>query len=75
MGCGGEKGQAEKQTAAVTEITFKQCDLRDMDLFFDKAKEFLDSIPDITGPLGVEKEKFFDATGFYLVPGAGKIKI
>ena len=42
-----------------------------MDDFFGQAKKTLDSFKDITGPLNEQKEKFFDATGFYEVPGAG----
>ena len=43
-----------------------------MDDFFDKAKEVLDNFKDITGPLAEQKDKFYEATGFYAVPGAGK---
>lgn len=42
-----------------------------MDDFFDKAKETLDAFKDITGPLGEQKDNFFEATGFYEQPGAG----
>ena len=52
MGCGGSKGKSETEAAAVTEIEFKKCDVYSMDDFFRKAKEFLDSLADITGPLG-----------------------
>jgi hypothetical protein len=41
-----------------------------MDDFFDKCKEVLDNFKDITGPLGEQKDQFYEATGFYEVPGA-----
>ncbi len=74
MGCGASKGKSETEAATVTELTFKKTDLYDMDRFFDQAKEFLDSLADLTGPLGEEKDKFFDVTGFFLCPGAGKLR-
>jgi hypothetical protein len=43
-----------------------------MDNFFAKAKDILDQLTGITGPLIEEKDKFFEATGFYEVPGASK---
>lgn len=74
MGCGASKGKSDTEAAAVTELTFKKTDLPDLDSFFDKAKEFLDSIAELTGPLSEEKDKFFDVTGFFLCPGAGKLR-
>ena len=70
MGCGASKGKAEAE-ADVTEMTFKPIGVYSMDTFFDKAKETLDGFKDITGPLGEQKEQFFEVTGFYAVPGAG----
>lgn len=43
-----------------------------MDNFFDKAKELIDGFKDLTGPLGDSKDAFYEATGFYAVPGCGK---
>jgi hypothetical protein len=43
-----------------------------LDLFFNKSKETLDALNNITSPLREEKEKFFEVTGFYEVPGASK---
>ena len=41
-----------------------------MDDFFKKASGVLQAFKDITGPLGDQKDNFFDVTGFYEVPGA-----
>jgi hypothetical protein len=43
-----------------------------MDEFFSRAKKILKALADITEPLNDQKEKFFEVTGFYEVPGAGK---
>lgn len=53
MGCGASKGkESGAGTADVTEMEFKPIGVRSLDDFFTKAKETLDSIKDITGPLG-----------------------
>ena len=70
--CGKNKGKSETEPVAVTEIEFKTSNVNSMDHFFIQAKNFLDSVKDITGPLGDQKDSFFDVTGFYEVPGAGK---
>lgn len=50
--CGANKGKSETEPAAVTSIEFKRTEVWSMDQFFDKTKQFLDSITDITSPLG-----------------------
>lgn len=69
MGCGASKGKEEAEPD-VTEISFKPVGVDSMDAFFDKAKEVMDNFKDITGPLGEQKDNFFEVTGFYEVPGA-----
>jgi hypothetical protein len=69
MGCGGSKGKADAEPS-ITDVNFKPVGVASMDSFFDKCKEVLDSFKDITGPLGEEKDQFYEATGFYEVPGA-----
>lgn len=69
MGCGGSKGKSEAEPD-VTEVNFKPVGVQSMDDFFDKCKEVLDNFKDITGPLGEQKDAFYEATGFYEVPGA-----
>lgn len=51
MGCGASKGKADAEPD-VTELNFKPIGVDSLDAFFDKCKEVLDSIKDITGPLG-----------------------
>lgn len=70
MGCGGSKGKADAEPT-VEDINFRAIGVQSMDDFFDKAKETLDAFKDITGPLGEQKDNFFEATGFYMQPGAG----
>jgi len=41
-----------------------------LDSFFTKAKELLNSLNSITISLQEQKDKFFEETGFYEVPGA-----
>ena len=72
MGCGESKGKAEGGSTEQAEIEFKETGVWSLDQFFESAKKLLDSFKDITGPLNEQKEKFFDVTGFYEVPGAGK---
>jgi hypothetical protein len=43
-----------------------------MDNFFTKAKDILDTLTGITGPLYEERDKFFEVNGFFEVPGASK---
>lgn len=69
MGCGASKGKADAE-ATITEVNFKPVGVASMDAFFDKCKEVLDAFKDITGPLGEQKDNFYEATGFYEVPGA-----
>ena len=69
MGCGASKGKADAEPD-VSEMNFKPVGVASMDAFFDKCKETLDNFKDITGPLGEQKDNFYEATGFYEVPGA-----
>lgn len=69
MGCGGSKGKSESEPE-MAEVNFKPVGVQSMDNFFDKCKEVLDNFKDITGPLGEQKDAFYEATGFYEVPGA-----
>ena len=68
MGCGQSKGKEPE----VTEINFKNVGIWDLDQFFTEAKAVLDGFSGLTEPLKEAKEFFFEATGFYEVPGAGK---
>lgn len=70
MGCGASKGASKEQ--APSDITFKDTGVASMDNFFAKAKDILDQLTGITGPLLEEKDKFFEVNGFYEVPGASK---
>ena len=72
MGCGSSKGKAEGEGSGSAEIEFKDTGCHSMDRFFESAKKVLDAVKDLTGPLGEQKEKLFESTGFYEVPGAGK---
>ena len=73
MGCGASTGKGEggEKKEANAEIEFKDTGVWSMDDFFAQAKKTLDAFKDITGPLNEQKEKFYDVTGFYEVPGAG----
>jgi hypothetical protein len=68
MGCGASKGASKELAPA--DITFKTVGVLSLDNFFAKAKDILDTLTGLTGPLLEEKDKFFEATGFYEVPGA-----
>lgn len=72
MGCGESKGKAEGENKESGEIEFKDTGVYSLDNFFESAKKLMDAFKDITGPLGEQKEKFYDVTGFYEVCGAGK---
>jgi hypothetical protein len=76
MGCGASKGKEEggSSSADSGEITFKKTNCYQMDDFFDKAAKTLQAFKDITGPLGDQRDNFFDVTGFYEVPGASKYR-
>lgn len=73
MGCGASTGKSEENTQESANIEFKHTDCWSIDDFFGQAKKVLDAFKDITGPLQEAKDKFFFSTGFYEVPGAGKI--
>lgn len=73
MGCGASKGKEDGGNTESADIEFKETGVWSLDDFFNQAKKILDSFKDITGPLGEQKDNFFEATGFYEVPGAGKI--
>ena len=76
MGCGASKGKSEEGgNTADANIEFKDTGVPSMDDFFGSAKKTLDSFKDITGPLGEQKDAYFEATGFYEVPGAGKSSV
>lgn len=70
MGCGASKGSSKEESPS--EITFKPVGVECMDNFFKSAKDVLDQLSGITGPLNDEKEKFFDANGFSETPGTSK---
>lgn len=73
MGCGSSKGKSEDGgNMEAADIEFKDTGVWSIDEFFGQAKKTLEAFKDITGPLGEQKEKFFEVTGFYEVPGAGK---
>eukprot|EP00347_Sterkiella_histriomuscorum_P007588 403348343 len=69
MGCGASKGKSDAEPN-VSEVNFKPVGVPSIDAFFDKCKEVLDSFKDITGPLGEQKDNFYEATGFYEQPGS-----
>lgn len=68
MGCGASKGEAKKET--VEEFNFKNIGVYEMDEFFNKVKNLLDSFKECTGPLDEAITDFYDTTKFYEVPGA-----
>lgn len=73
MGCGASKGKSDEGGNMDSgDIEFKDTGVWSIDEFFGQAKKTLESFKDITGPLGEQKDNFFEATGFYEVPGAGK---
>lgn len=65
MGCGAAKGTQKDEA-----IKFKHMGVHSMDLFFTKCDQMMKDFAAITEPLRTEREKFFEATGFYAVPGA-----
>jgi len=71
MGCGASKGKAEGEGSQSNDIDFKDTGCHSMDRFFQSAKEVLDAVKDLTGPINEAKEHFYFSTGFYEVPGAG----
>ena len=74
MGCGASKGKEEGGNAAESgEIEFKECGVWSLDDFFGQAKKILEAFKDITGPLGEQKDDFFEATGFVECPAASKL--
>ncbi len=68
MGCGASKGKEQKET--VEEISFKNTNVYEVDEFFRKVKELLDSFKEVTAPLEESRDDFYDTTEFYKVPGA-----
>ena len=50
MGCGASKGKEAGGEEAV-DITFKTVNVGSLDRFFEKAKELMDNMAGITGPL------------------------
>lgn len=73
MGCGASKGKSEEGgNTQDAKIEFKDTGVQSMDDFFNQAKKTLEAFKDITGPLGEQKDNFFEVTGFYEVAGAGK---
>lgn len=69
MGCGASKGKSDAEPT-ITEVNFKPVGVVSMDAFFEKCTEVLDNFKNITGPLGEQKDNFYETTGFYEVPGA-----
>jgi len=41
-----------------------------MDTFFTKCKELIEEFTTLTGPLNEAKDTFYEASGFFEVPGA-----
>lgn len=73
MGCGSSKGKSDEGGNTESgEIEFKDTGVQSLDDFFGQAKKTLEAFKDITGPLGEQKDAYFEVTGFYEVPGAGK---
>lgn len=70
MGCGESKGTVKGNSP--TDIVFKDTGVASMDIFFRKAKDVLDRLKSITGPLNEQKERFMESNGFFEVPGASK---
>lgn len=73
MGCGASKGKSDEGGSSENaNIDFKDTGCWSIDDFFQQTTRLLDAFKDITGPLGEQKDNFFEVTGFYEVPGAGK---
>ena len=72
MGCGASKGKSAEEASSDT-IEFKRVDVWSVDDFFSQAERLQNSFKDLTGPLQEQKDQFFEVTGFYEVPGAGKL--
>jgi len=53
-------------------MSFKDTGVRDMDIFFGDVKTLLNDFKNITQPLEIALDKFFEITDFYQVPGASK---
>lgn len=71
MGCGGSKG--DSSGGGETEIEFDNTSVYDVDRFFDKVKNLMDSYKEATKPYEDALTELEDATEFYKVPGASKI--
>ena len=72
MGCGNSKGKDLMSEDDDTEINIKPVGVYSLDKFFDAAKETLDTFMNLTSPITEFKDRFFEVTGFFAVPGAGK---
>ena len=72
MGCGASKGKGESKEGS-DDIEFKKTGVESMDNFFDRAGAILEGLKNLTGPLSEQKEKLFESTGFFEVPGAGSL--
>jgi hypothetical protein len=68
--CGASKGNASKESAA--DLNFKELGVWSCDDFFNKSKGICDALAGITEPLQIQKDAFFEVTGFDYVPGASK---
>jgi hypothetical protein len=72
MGCSCGKATGAHDPEEI-KIRFKHVGCWSMDRFYDKAKDTVTQFEDITGALEEKKDELFYETGFYLVPGAGKL--
>lgn len=63
MGCGNSKG--EGAGSPETDIRFEHTGVFDVDRFFDKVKNLMDSLKEATAPYEEALAKFYDATDFY----------
>ena len=71
MGC-ASSGSATSPKKTETDINFSRTGLRELDIFFDRAKETLEHLHKITSDVRDTKDNFFEATFFMEVPEANK---
>jgi hypothetical protein len=71
MGC-ASSGSATSPKKTETDINFSTTNLRELDLFFYRAKEVLEHLNKITKDVRDTKDNYFEATFFMEVPGASK---
>jgi len=71
MGCGESKGKSSEGSGADA-IKFKTTGVYDLDQFFNRCTDLVESFKGITDPVRQEKEKFFEESGFVFVCGASR---